>query len=188
MGMLPKILIGLAVLLLVFIVVAATRQAAYRVERHLAVAAPAELVFGILNDLHQFARVFVLFGTPWDKLASSVQKNFDGPAAGVGQSYSWSGKDVGKGSLTIEETVPGQNVRMTLAFVAPMASIATCVIAVTGTPTGSLVTWSMAGNHNFIGKAMGLFMDMDKALGGDIEKSLGQLKTVAEEKAAGAAR
>ncbi|OJT16620.1 hypothetical protein BO221_49260 [Archangium sp. Cb G35] len=44
------------------------------------------------------------------------------------------------------------------------------------------MTWSMDGNHNFIGKAVGMFMDMDNMLGADIEKGLAQLKTVAEGK------
>ena len=38
----------------------------------------------------------------------------------------------------------------------------------------------MAGNHNFIGKAFGVFMNMDKMLGADLDKSLARLKTVAE--------
>jgi hypothetical protein len=61
-----------------------------------------------------------------------------------------------------------------------MASTAICALTLTDTPTGSVVTWSMDGNHNFIGKAAGLFMDMDRMLGTDIEKGLAQLKTVAE--------
>jgi hypothetical protein len=63
-----------------------------------------------------------------------------------------------------------------------MASTATCALTLTSTPTGSLVTWSMDGHHNFIGKAIGVFMNMDKMLGGDIEKGLARLKTVAEGK------
>jgi hypothetical protein len=72
-----------------------------------------------------------------------------------------------------------------------MESTATCTLTVAGTPTGSSVTWSMDGNHNFIGKAFGMFMDMDNMLGADLEKGLAQLKTVAEGKqgtAAGAAQ
>ena len=65
-----------------------------------------------------------------------------------------------------------------------MASTATCALTIASTPTGSFVTWAMDGNHNFIGKAFGLFMDMDKMLGTDIEKGLAQLKTVAEGKQA----
>ncbi|MCY1078787.1 SRPBCC family protein [Archangium lansingense] len=191
--MLGKILIGVAGVLVLFVAVVATRPSAYHVERKLAVAAPADLVFGVLNDLHQFAGVLVLFGSPLEKFAPNMQKIFEGPAAGVGQSYSWSGKEVGTGKLTIEESVPGQKVSMKLEFVEPMESTATCALTLAGTPTGSFVTWSMDGNHNFIGKAFGMFMDMDNMLGADIEKGLAQLKTVAEGKhvataAAGAAQ
>src|SRR6187200_584431 len=105
--MLVKILIGVAGVLVLFLGVAATRPSAYHVERKLEVAAPADLVFRVLNDLHQFAGVLVLFGSPWEKLDPNMQKAFEGPAAGVGQSYSWSGRKVGQGKMTIEESVPG---------------------------------------------------------------------------------
>ena len=180
--MLVKILIGVAGVLVLFVAVVATRSSAYHVARKLEVAAPADLVFGVLNDLHQFAGVFVLFGSPLEKRDPNMQKTFEGSAAGVGQSYAWSGNKVGKGKMTIEESVPGRKVGITLEFVKPMASTATCALTLAGTPTGSLVTWSMDGNHNFIGKAFGMFMDMDNMLGTDIEKGLAQLKTVAEGK------
>jgi len=191
--MLLKILIGVAGVLVLFVAVVATRPSAYHVERKLEVAAPADLVFGVLNDLHQFAGVLVLFGTSWEKLDPNMQKTFEGPAAGVGQSYAWSGKEVGRGKMTIEESVPGQKVGIKLEFVKPMASTATCALTLAGMPTGSFVTWSMDGNHNFLGKAFGMFMDMDKMLGTDIEKGLALLKNVAEDKqvaiaAAGAAQ
>jgi hypothetical protein len=37
------------------------------------------------------AGVLVLFGSPLEKLDPNMQKTFEGPAAGVGQSYAWSG-------------------------------------------------------------------------------------------------
>jgi hypothetical protein len=179
--MLVKILIGVASVLALFVAVVATRPSAYRVERKLEVVAPGDRVFGVLNDLHQFAGVLVFFGSPFEKRAPMMQKTFEGPSAGVGQSFAWSGNsDVGQGKMTIEESVPSQKVSMKLEFVKPMASTATYAITLAGTPTGSLVTWSMEGNHNFIGKAFGMFMDMDKMIGSDIEKGLTQLKTVAE--------
>ena len=184
--MLGKILIGVAGVLVLFVAVVATRPSAYHVERKLEIAAPAELVFGVLNDLHRFAGVLVLFGSSWEEHDPDMQKTFEGPAAGVGQSYAWDGKEVGKGKMTIEESITGQKVGMKLEFVEPMASTATCALTLAGTPTGSFVTWSMDGNHNFIGKAFGMFMDMDKALGTDIEKGLAQLKTAAEGQLPGA--
>jgi hypothetical protein len=94
---LAKILIGIAGVLVLFVAVVATRRSAYHVERQLEVAAPADLVFGVLNDLHQFAGLLVLFGSPLDKRDPNMRKTFEGPAAGVGQSFAWSGnKEVGK--------------------------------------------------------------------------------------------
>lgn len=183
--MLGKILIGVAGVLVLLVVVVATRPSAFHVERRLEIAAPADLVFGVLNDLHQFAGVLVLFGSPWEELDPDMQKTFEGPAAGVGQSYAWSSKkEVGKGRMTIEESVPGRKVGMKLEFLAPMKSTATVALTLAGAPTGSVVTWSMDGRHNFVGKAFGLFMDMDNMLGTDIEKGLARLKTVAESKQA----
>jgi hypothetical protein len=123
-----------------------------------------------------------MFGSPWEKRDPNMQKTFEGPAAGIGQSLAWSGKEAGKGKMTLEESVPGQKVGVKLEFVEPMASTATYVLTLAGTPTGSFVTWSTAGNHNFLGKALGMLMDMDKMLGTDIEKGLAQLKIVAEGK------
>ena len=180
--MLVKILIGVAGVLVVFVAVVATRPSAYHVDRKLEVAAPADLVFGVLNDLHRFAGVLVLFGSSWEEHDPDMQKTFEGPAAGVGQSYAWSGKGVGKGKMTIEESFPGQKVGIKLEFVEPMESTATFALTLAGSPTGTFVTWSMDGNHNFIGKAFGMFMDMDNMLGTDIEKGLARLKAVAEGK------
>ena len=38
----------------------------------------------------------------------------------------------------------------------------------------------MDRDNNFIGKAFGLFMNMDKMIGGDFEKGLAQMKSVSE--------
>lgn len=179
--MVAKILIGVVAVLFIFIAVVATRPTAYHVERKLEVAAPADSVFGVLNDLHRFSGCLVFFGSPFETRDPNMQKAFAGPAAGVGQSYAWSGnKEVGKGKVTIEESVPGQKVGMKLEFVEPMQSTAAFGLTLAGTPTGSSVTWSMDGNHNFLGKAFGLFMDMDKMLGADLEMGLAQVKTLAE--------
>src|SRR5258706_731785 len=125
--MLVKILIGVAGVLFIFVAVVAPRPPAYHVERKLEVAAPADLVFGVLNDLHQFAGVLVLLGTPLDKLDPNMQKSVEGPAAGVGQSYAWTGNmKAGKGKMTIEESVPGRKVGIKLEFVKPMKSTAIC--------------------------------------------------------------
>ena len=179
--MLVGILGGVAAVVVIFVIVASTRPAAYHVERAIDVAAPADAVFAVLNDLQRFAGVWVIFGEPWATIDPAMKKTFDGPAAGVGQSVAWSGKsDVGEGTLTIAESVPAQKVAMKLEFVKPMASKATHAFTLASTPAGSSVTWAMDGNHNFVGKAFGIFVNMDKMLGADVEKSLGRLKNAVE--------
>jgi carbon monoxide dehydrogenase subunit G len=178
--MTAMILVGVAGVLVLFVAVVATRPSAYHVERKLEVAAPPDLVFGVLNDLRQFAGVLVVFGSPLEKLDPSMQKTFEGPTAGVGQSYAWSGKKVGKAKMTIEESIPAHKVGMKLEFVAPMKSTVSYALTLAGTSTSSFVTWSMHGSHNFIGRAFGMFMNIDSMLADDIEKGLAQLGAVAE--------
>lgn len=178
--MLEGLLIGVAGVVVLLLAVAATRPSGYHVERRLEVAAPVELVFGVLNDLRQFAQVLVLFGSPLEEGDPTLQRTLAGPAAGVGQSYGWSGGKAGQGTMTIEESVPGQRVGIRLVFVKPMASTSTCTFTLASTPTGSSVVWSMDGNHNFLGKVLGLVMNMDRMLGADLESGLAQLKRVAE--------
>ena len=45
------------------------------------------------------------------------------------------------------------------------------------------MTWSMSGKNNFLARAMCLFMNMDKMVGGDFEKGLANLKAIAEAQA-----
>ena len=178
--MLVKILLGLAGALVLFLAFAASRPAAYHVERQLEIAAPSDVVFPVLNDLRRFTGCLVLFGTPWEQADPSMQQSFEGPA-GVGQSYAWSSKkELGAGRMTIEESVPNQKVVVKLEFEKPMKSTSISTLTLAATSTGSTATWSMDGKHNFVGKALGVFMNMDKMLGTDVEKGLARLKVVAE--------
>jgi hypothetical protein len=42
------------------------------------------------------------------------------------------------------------------------------------------VTWAMRGRSPFIGKLMGVFINMDKMIGREFETGLSNLKTLAE--------
>ena len=44
----------------------------------------------------------------------------------------------------------------------------------------TVVTWSMFGKNNLMGKMFGLVMNCDKMVGGDFEKGLAAMKSVAE--------
>lgn len=176
MRMLKKILIGLGICLLLFIVVVALQPADFRISRSATVAAPPAVVFEQVNDFHKWEA-----WSPWAKLDPSMKQTFEGAASGNGAVYTWAGNDqVGEGRMTITESRPGELVRIDLEFLKPFAArnVAEFTFKAGGAQTA--VTWTMTGQNNFMGKAFQLFVNMDKLVGGDFEKGLAQMKTAAE--------
>src|SRR5688500_9330206 len=101
--MLWTIGIGVAVLLLVLAVAIATRPDTFRVERTATIAAPANVVFGYVNDLHQWTK-----WSPFEALDPNLKRTYSGAPAGVGAQYSWAGNSkAGAGTMVIKESVPG---------------------------------------------------------------------------------
>ena len=177
--MLVKILIVLAVAVVVVVIVVALQPAEDQVARRATSAAPPAAVFAQVNDLHQFQT--------WNPFARdpAAKNTFEGAPAGVGAVLAWSGNSqVGEGRMTIIESRPNELIRIRLDFVRPFAS--TAFAEFTFTPEGgrTAVTWSMTGRKNFISKAMGLVVSMDRMIGGQFELGLATLKSLSEAAAA----
>jgi len=174
--MLKKILLGVAAVIVLFTIVVMTRPATFHIERSIGVAAPPAAVFAQVNDFHTWAA-----WSPWEKLDPQMKKTFEGPATGVGSMYAWTGNDkVGEGKMTIQKSDPPSQVLIKLEFLKPFAATNTATFTFAPAPEGSKVTWAMDGENNFVAKAFSMFMDMDKMVGGDFEKGLAELKTIAE--------
>jgi hypothetical protein len=174
--MLIKILIAIALIIIALVIVVAMQPSEFRVVRTATMSAPAPAVFAQVNDFHNWEA-----WSPWAKLDPAMKKTYEGAPAGTGATYTWAGNNqVGEGRTTITESRPSDLIRMKLEFVKPFA--ATNTVEFTFKPEGdqTAVTWSMAGKNNFMGKAVGLFMNMDKMVGGDFEKGLASLKAVTE--------
>jgi hypothetical protein len=170
------ILIVIAVVVALLIVVIATRPTDFSITRSTTISASPQAVFPHVNDFHHWEA-----WSPWAKIDPEMKMTFAGPAAGTGAVYTWTGNSkVGEGRMTIVESHPSDLVRIKLEFLKPFA--ATNATEFTFQPQGSqtAVTWSMSGKRNFMTKAMGLVMSMEKMLGGQFEKGLYQLKAVVE--------
>jgi uncharacterized protein YndB with AHSA1/START domain len=178
--MFKKILIGAAVVIAAFLAFVATRPDHYEVARELLIPAPAAVTYAQVADFHQWKA-----WSPWEKLDPQMKTTHEGTPGTVGSSYAWTGnKDVGTGKMTLLEAKPGELVRIQLAFIEPFASTADNTMTFRPEGAGTRVRWSMAGKNNFVGKAMCVFMDMDKMIGKDFEKGLAQLSAVAQAEAA----
>ena len=174
--MLIPILISLAVVVVLFVIIVALRPSEFRISRSLAMAAPAETTFEQINALRNWET-----WNPWAKLDPNCKMTYEGPPSGVGASYSWAGNSkVGEGRSTITESKPAELVRLRLEFFKPMQ--ATNAGEFTCKPEGSktIVTWTMTGKNTFIAKAFVMFLNCDKMIGGQFEKGMADLKTVAE--------
>lgn len=176
--MLKKILIAFGILILVFIIVVATRPPQFRVSRSITVAAPAAAVFPHVNELKKWQP-----WSPWVKLDPNAKSTFEGPDAGVGSVMGWAGnQDVGEGKMTIIESKPHELVRYRLEFYKPMAGVSEAEFTFKPEGNSTVVTWSMHGTNNFVGRAMCMVMNMDKMLGGQFEQGLTSIKGLVESK------
>src|SRR6058998_3345723 len=174
--MLIKILIALAVVVAVFLAIVATRPAEYRVARTATISAPAPAVFAQVNDFHKWEA-----WSPWAKLDPAMKQTYEGAPAGTGAIYAWAGNnEVGEGRMTLTESRPSDLIRIRLEFLKPFAATSTAEFAFKPEGNRTVVTWSMAGNVNFVAKIVHLFMDMDRMIGDKFEQGLARLKSITE--------
>ena len=178
--MLTNILLAVAAviiaLVIVLLIVVALRPADFRISRRISTAAPASAVFPHVNDLSKWRE-----WSPWEKLDPNLKRTYEGPAAGVGAGYAWEGNpQVGQGRMTITESRPSDLVRIRLEFIKPFQATNTSEFSFERAGSDTVITWSMSGRNNFMAKAFGLLMNMDKLIGKDFEKGLARLKTIAE--------
>jgi hypothetical protein len=174
--MLKKILIAVAAVIAVFLIVVALQPGEFRVARSAAISAPPPVLFEQVNDLRKWEA-----WNPWGKIDPAMKQSFEGPPSGTGAIYKWAGNsEVGEGRMTITESRPNELVRLNLEFFKPMAGTSTAEFAFKPQGNQTEVTWSMTGKNNFIGKAMCLFMSMDKMIGEQFEKGLADMKAIAE--------
>jgi len=174
--MFKKILIGFAVIVVVFVVIVALQPSDFRVARSATISAPASAVFAQVNDFHKWEA-----WSPWAKLDPAAKNSFEGPPAGIGAIFRWAGNDeVGAGSMTIIDSRPSELIRIKLEFLKPFEGTNTAEFTFKPEGNQSTLTWSMFGTNNFIAKAFCLFMSMDKMVGGQFDKGLASMKSVVE--------
>jgi hypothetical protein len=147
-----------------------------RVERSALVAAPPAQVFPLINGFARFNE-----WQPWAKMDPGMKIERSGPAEGVGARQAWfsANEAVGSGSLEIIESVPGERVRMQVAYTGfDGDNRSSFTLQPEG--EGTRVTWTYETHvgSNLIGRYFGLMLD--GMVGKDYETGLLNLKLLAE--------
>ncbi len=171
-----NILIVLAVIIVLFLGIVAIQPSDFRIARSANIAAPPDVVFAQVNDFHNWEA-----WSPWAKLDPAVKNTFEGSSSGTGAKFSWAGNDkVGEGRMTITESHPSDLIRIKLEFLKPWEATSTTEFTFKPEGDQTKATWTMFGERSFMEKAVCLFMNMDKMLGGEFDKGLAQIKAIAE--------
>ncbi len=174
--MLLVMLTGLAAILIVFAAMIAVRPDVFLVKRSLTMTCPDEIIFDQVNDLRKWER-----WSPWAKLDPATKRHFEGPREGVGAILRWDGDEkIGEGSMIITQSRPWNLIRLLLEFDKPMRVSSTAEFVLVPLGNQTAVTWSMYGNLDFKGKAMGLFFNFEEFLGRRMERGLVELKFFVE--------
>jgi hypothetical protein len=169
----------IAVMTVLFLIVVALQPSKFRVERKATIAAPPAVVFGQVNSFHKWND-----WSPWAKMDPTAKNSYDGPEAGTGAKFAWEGNNkVGQGKMTIMESSPSKLIRIKLEFLKPFACTNTAEFTFEPEGNRTRITWAMTGEKNFMSKAFCMFMNMDKMVGGDFEKGLASMKSLAEAQA-----
>jgi hypothetical protein len=171
-----KIALVLVIAVVLLAVVVATRPATFHVERSATIHASPATLYGHVVDFHAWPA-----WSPWAKLDPAMQVSYSGTTGTAGSAYSWKGNDkVGEGRMTLTEVKPSARIAQRLEFLRPFAATNAVLFVFVPEGDSTRVTWSMDGHNNFMAKAASLAMDMDKLVGGDFERGLANLKSVAE--------
>jgi hypothetical protein len=174
MGM--SVIVGLLLVVIVLGILISRQPDKFRVTRTIVTHAQPLAVFSTVSDLQRWNE-----WSPWAKMDPNAQYVFEGPTAGVGAVFKWSGnKNVGEGKMTITETQSPGLVRIKLEFLRPFKAVNDVEFSFRPETSGTLVSWSMYGKNTFISKAMNLVMNCDKMVGGQFEQGLASLRDIVE--------
>jgi uncharacterized protein YndB with AHSA1/START domain len=171
----------LAIAIAVVLILAATKPAAFAIQRSAVMQAPPETVFPLINNFHQWTK-----WSPWENRDPALKRTYSGAESGKGAVYAWDGnKNVGSGRMEILDASSPSKITIKLDFLKPFEAHNTAEFTFVPERDAAAtnVIWVMRGPSSFMSKVMQVFMDFDKMIGRDFETGLANLKTLAEKRA-----
>jgi hypothetical protein len=148
-------------------------------ERSVVINAPAAVIFDQMNNIKNTNK-----WQPWGMKDPNLKVSYEGPESGVGAKMNWQSEKMGNGSQWIIESVQDKHIKSGMQF-ADFDGTYSSEFNLEPVEGGTKVTWTYEGDvagagmaSAAMGKIMGIFID--SMLGGDYEKGLSNLKTLAE--------
>ncbi|MFL6835706.1 MAG: SRPBCC family protein [Bradyrhizobium sp.] len=166
----------LAIAIAVVLVLALTKPSIFRVQRTTTVKAPAEKIFPLINDFHQWSA-----WSPYEHKDPAMKRTYSGAASGMGAVYAWEGdKNVGSGRMEILDASAASKIVIKLDFFKPFEAHNTAEFTMLPQGDATILTWLMHGPAPFMHRVMQVFMNIDSMIGKDFEAGLDNLKKLTE--------
>lgn len=176
MKILLRILMGLGLAILIFLITAAFLKKEYVVEKSITINKPKSDIFNYIKYLKNQNEY-----SKWAKMDTGMKKVFTGTDATPGFVSAWESNNdkVGKGEQEIVKITEGEQVNYEIRFEKPMKDVAQSFMRTDSiAPDKTLVKWQISGHMPYPTNIMGLFMD--KMIGGDLDEGLQNLKKMRE--------
>lgn len=174
-----KILAAIGGLICAVLVIAAFTKKQYTLQRSILINKPVEAVFDFIryNRNQHLYSVWLSFDP---KTKIELQGAADGTAGAV-LAFESKNKKTGTGEWEIRKILPAERLDFQLRFKAPFAFIADGYFLTERTDAATTrLSWVYNSGMEWPMNIMLVFMDMDKIVGGDLEKSLNNIKRILE--------
>jgi hypothetical protein len=170
------IAITLAIAIAVVLLLALTKPNTFAVQRATSIKAPAEKIFPLINDFHQWGT-----WSPYENKDPGMKRSYSGANSGKGAVYAWDGNsNVGSGRMEILDTSVPSKIVIKLDFFKPFEGHNTAEFTMLPQGDATYLTWLMHGPAPFMSRLMQVFMNIDKMIGKDFEVGLANLKKITE--------
>lgn len=141
--------------------------------RSAVIAAPQEVVFGIVNDLETWES-----WSPWKEMDPNMKVTMGTPSSGEGAYYTWVGEASGKGKMSILTAEPPKSLTTKVEFEG--MGEANAAWEFDSVAEGTKATWVFHTDFPYPMNAMLLFQDFKGAIEKDYDRGLELLKAKAE--------
>ncbi len=158
------------------LLIAARRPPAFVVKREIAIDAPVQRVFDLLQDLKQWEH-----WSGWPQFGPAMSRRFN-QTAGRGAYCTWQDKRRhAEGSVEIVALHAPSKLVIELTFSRPDEAIHLAEIALATDPAGATrVQWTARGPAPFWQRVAGVLRSIDKRVGKSLSADLARLKAAAE--------
>lgn len=164
---------GLAAFIGLVLLMASRRPDSFDVRRSRSIAAPIDQVYPQIANLKSMNT-----WNPFVEPDPNIRLTYSGPESGTGARNTWVGnRQVGEGSFEITDATSPSRVVGRLVMLKPFKADNRVEFLLEPNGQGTTVTWAMSGRQPLLAKAMTMFFDCDRMVGGQFDKGLASLAT-----------